>query len=63
MKKTTTTFASLAIAASVSAHTTAVPHSHSGWEVNWLTIFTGVATLAAVAVAIATFRKKPRDTK
>lgn len=63
MKKTTTTLASLAIAASAAAHSTAIPHTHSGWEINWQTVFTGVAALMVSGIALAAYRNAKRRQK
>ncbi len=63
MKKTITTLASLAIAASAAAHTTAVPHSHAPVELNWLAIIAGTTTFAIAAITYATIRKNGNRAK
>ncbi len=63
MKKTITTFASLAIAATAAAHTTPVPHTHSGFEMSWQTVFAGIATAALAALALYFVRKKFKGAK
>ncbi len=63
MKKTTTILASLVLAASAAAHTTAVPHSHSHVELNWLAIIAGTSTFAIVAFTFAVIRKNSNRAK
>lgn len=63
MKKTTTIFASLVLAASAAAHTTAVPHSHSHVEMNWLAIIAGAATFAIAAITYLVMRKNSNRAK
>ncbi|MDQ8183238.1 hypothetical protein [Pelagicoccus sp. SDUM812005] len=63
MKKTITAIASLALAATAAAHTTAVPHTHSGWELNANTLLGAAGTLALAVLAICIFRRKASRAK
>ncbi|MBK1878804.1 hypothetical protein [Pelagicoccus mobilis] len=57
MKKTLASLASLLIAASASAHTSGVPHTHNESPLNWATILTVIAALAVSAFAFKSLRK------
>lgn len=63
MKKTITTFASIAIAATAAAHTTAIPHDHSGASLSWMSIIVASACVGFAALSIAAIRKKGSPTK